>query len=333
MGHRKQSAPRHGSLSYRPRKRVRRVSGRIRHWPEQATEPQILGFAGYKVGMTHVILIDDKPNSPWFGREISRAVTIVDTPPMLVASIRGYGQNGGELQAIGETWIEDLPRDIRRVMPWPKEYDAKASLTKFTKLLDDVQELRIRLLTQPKQAGIGKKKPEIIECSIFGGTIKEQFDYAIPLLGQEIRVRDIFQPGQFLDVVAVTKGKGFQGVVKRFGVSKLPHKSRKRIRAVGTLGPWHPARIMYTVPRAGQMGFHQRTEYNKRLLRIGEKSDDITPAGGFPHYGNLQSDFLLIDGSIPGPSRRLVRLRVPNRPKPLPDKPPEIVYISTTAKK
>ena len=333
MGHRKQSAPRHGSLSYRPRKRVRRVSGRIRHWPEQAAEPQILGFAGYKVGMTHVLLIDDKPNSPWFGREISRAVTIVDTPPMLVASIRGYGQNGGELQAIGETWIENLPRDIRRVMPWPKEYDAKASLAKFTKSLDDVQELRIRLLTQPKQAGIGKKKPEIIECSIFGGSIKEQFDYAVPLLGQEIRVRDIFQPGQFLDVVAVTKGKGFQGVVKRFGVSKLPHKSRKRIRAVGTLGPWHPSRIMYTVPRAGQMGFHQRTEYNKRLLRIGEKSDDITPTGGFPHYGNLQSDFLLIDGSIPGPTRRLVRLRVPSRPKPLPDKPPEIVYISTTPKK
>ena len=333
MGHRKQSAPRHGSLSYRPRKRVRRVSGRIRHWPEQGTEPQILGFAGYKVGMTHVILIDDKPNSPWFGREISRAVTIVDTPPMLVVSVRGYGKNGGELQALGETWIENLPRDIRRVMPWPKEYDAKVSMNKLSKSLDELEELRVRLLTQPKQAGIGKKKPEIIECGVYGGSIKDQFEHVKPLLGQEIRVRDIFQPGQFLDVVAVTKGKGFQGVVKRFGVSKLPHKSRKRIRAVGTLGPWHPNRIMYTVPRAGQMGFHQRTEYNKRLLRIGEKSDDITPAGGFPHYGTLQSDFLLIDGSIPGPSRRLVRLRVPSRPKPLPDKPPEIVYISTTAKK
>jgi large subunit ribosomal protein L3 len=333
MGHRKQSAPRHGSLSYRPRKRVRRVSGRIRHWPEQAAAPHILGFAGYKVGMTHVVLIDDKPNSPWFGREINRPVTIVDTPPMIVAGIRGYGQNGGELKVIGETWMDKLPRDIRRLVPWPKDYDAKASMNKLSKSLEEMKQLRANLLTQPKQAGIGKKKPEIIECAIFGGTIKEQFEYASPLIGQEIRVRDIFQSGQFLDVIAVTKGKGFQGVVKRFGVSKLPHKSRKRIRAVGTLGPWHPNRIMYTVPRAGQMGFHQRTEYNKRLLRIGEKSDDITPAGGFPHYGNLQSDFLLIDGSIPGPSRRLVRLRVPSRPKPVPDKPPEIVYISTTAKK
>ncbi len=333
MGHRKQSAPRHGSLSYRPRKRVRRVSGRIRFWPHQEMEPQFLGFAGYKVGMTHVILIDDKPNSPWFGREISRAVTIVDTPPMLVASIRAYGYSGNGFKAISETWAENLPRDVRRVMPWPKDYDPKTSLNKLTKSLGKAEELRVRLLSQPRQAGIGKKKPEIIECGVFGGSIDEQFEYAMGLIGQEIRVRDIFQPGQFIDVVAVTKGKGFQGVVKRFGVSKLPHKSRKRIRAVGTLGPWHPSRIMYTVPRAGQMGYHQRTEYNKRLLKIGEKSDDITPAGGFPHYGTLQSDFLLIDGSIPGPSRRLVRLRVPSRPKPLPDKPPEIVYISTTAKK
>jgi len=333
MGHRKQSAPRHGSLSHRPRKRVRRVSGRVRHWPEQATEPQILGFAGYKVGMTHVILIDDKPTSPWFGREVSRAVTIVDTPPMLVVSIRGYGQNGGDLRVLSETWMDKLPRDIRRVLPWPQDYEGKTSMDKLSKSLDEITELRVSLLTQPKQAGIGKKKPEVIECGIYGGSIKEQFDYIKPLLGKEIRVRDIFQPGQFLDIIAVTKGKGFQGVIKRFNVAKLPHKSRKAVRAVGTLGPWHPSRIMYTVPRAGQMGLHQRTEYNKRLLRIGEKSDDITPSGGFPHYGNLQSDFLLIDGSLPGPSRRLIRLRVPSRSKPVPDKPPEIVYISTTAKK
>ena len=333
MGHRKQSAPRHGSLSYRPRKRTRRVSGRIRHWATTATEPRILGFAGFKVGMTHVLLIEDKPNSPWFGREITRAVTIVDTPPMLVASIRGYGRNGSSIRVHGETWMENLPRDIRRTLPWPKDYDAKASMTKFTKSLNELVGLRVRLLTQPRQAGIGKKKPDILEVAVLGGSINDQFEYAKNLLGQEIRVRDIFQPGQFLDVIAVTKGKGFQGVVKRFGVSKLPHTSRKRVRAVGTLGPWHPSRIMYTVPRAGQMGFHQRTEYNKRLLRIGEKSDDITPSGGFSHYGVLQSDFLLLDGSIPGPSRRLVQLRVPNRPKPIPDKPPEIVYISTTPKK
>ncbi|MFX1562692.1 MAG: 50S ribosomal protein L3 [Promethearchaeota archaeon] len=333
MGHRKQSASRRGSLAYRPRKRARRITGRVRHWPAHAGDPHILGFAGYKVGMTHVILVEDRQTSPLFGREISRPVTILDTPPMFLASIRGYQRNGGALKVAGECWSENLPKDFNRAMRWPEKYNAKAALKKFTDLLDGLASLRARLITQPRLAGISQKKPDIIECALAGGTIKEQFEYAKNLMGQEIRVRDIFQPGQYLDVIAVSKGKGFQGVVKRFGVAKLHHKTRKRVRAVGTLGPWHPARIMYTVPRAGQMGFHQRTEYNKRLLRIGEKSDDITPKGGFPHYGVLRSDFLIIDGSIPGSTKRLVRIRAPSRPKPVPDKAPEIAYISTTPKK
>lgn len=333
MGHRKKHAPRRGSLAYRPRKRARRITGRIRHWPAYAGDPHILGFAGYKVGMTHVILVEDKQTSPWFGREISRPVTILDTPPMFFASIRGYQRNGGALQVTGECWSEELPKYFSRVMRWPEKYNAKAALKKFTGLLDGLESLRVRLVTQPRLAGVSQKKPDIIECALAGGTIKEQFEYAKNLMGKEIRVRDIFQPGQYLDIIAVSKGKGFQGVVKRFGVSKLHHKTRKRVRAVGTLGPWNPARIMYTVPRAGQMGFHQRTEYNKRLLRIGEKSDDITPKGGFPHYGVLRSDFLLVDGSIPGPTKRLVRMRAPSRPKFILDKAPEIVYISTTPKK
>lgn len=333
MGHRKQSAPRHGSLAYRPRKRARRITGRIRHWPAYVGDPHILGFAGYKVGMTHVVLIDDKQSSPWFGREISRPVTILDTPPMLLASIRGYQRNGGNLQVVGECWCENLPKDFRRIMQWPEKYDAKAALKKFTDLLDGLETIRVRLITQPKLAGVSKKKPDIIECEVAGGTIKAQFEYVKKLIGQEIRVRDIFQQGQYLDVVSVSKGKGFQGVIKRSGAAILQRKTRKRTRALGTLGPWHPSRIMYTVPRGGQMGCHQRTECNKRLLRIGEKSDDITPKGGFPHYGVLGSDFLLVDGSIPGSTKRLIRMRTPNRPKSVPEKAPEIVYISTTPKK
>jgi len=333
VGHRKQSAPRRGSLAYRPRKRARRITGRIRHWPAYAGDPHILGFAGYKVGMTHVVLIDDRQSSPWFGREISRPVTILDTPPMLLASIRGYQRNGGNLQVVGECWCENLPKDFGRIMQWPEKYDAKAALKKFNDLLEGLEILRVRMISQPRLAGVDKKKPDIIECEVAGGTIKEQFEYVKKLIGQEIRVRDIFQQGQYLDVIAVSKGKGFQGVIKRFGAAILQRKTRKRIRALGTLGPWHPSRIMYTVPRGGQMGYHQRTEYNKRLLRIGEKSDDITPKGGFTHYGVLRSDFLLVDGSIPGSTKRLIRMRMPSRPKSVPEKAPEIVYISTTPKK
>ncbi len=333
MGHRKQHAPRHGSLSYRPRKRAFRSTGRIRTWPSQSGDPKIIGFAGYKVGMTHVIVTDNRMTSPWYGREISRAVTIVDTPPMLVAAIRGFRLVDHALQVAGECWAEKLPKDFDRLLQWPDKYDAKAALEKFTKMQDKLVEIRVILMTQPRQAGVSRKKPELIECAVAGGTIPERIEHAKKHLGKEIRVRDFFQPGQYVDVTAITKGKGWQGVVKRFGVSILPHKSRKRIRAVGTLGPWTPGRIMYTCPRGGQMGYHQRTEYNKYIMKIGEKSDDITPSGGFTHYGVLSSDFLLVDGSIPGPAKRLVRLRAPIRPSAIPDKAPDILYISTKPKK
>jgi len=333
MGHRKQSAPRHGSLSYRPRKRARYVTGRVRHWPSHAAEPRILGFAGFKVGMTHVVFAEDKPTSPLLGREVSRAVTILDTPPMLVASIRGYRRVNEALRAAGECWASNLPKEFKRVLSWPDDYDAKAALEKLSGSLDGLAELRVRLLAQPRLASTGQKKPEVLEVAVAGGSIKDQFEYVKKLLGQEIRVRDIFQAGQLLDVIGVTKGKGWQGVVKRFHIPILSRKTRKRTRAVGTLGPWHPSRISYTVARAGQTGFHQRTEYNKRILKIGEKTDAVTPAGGFPHYGVVRSDFLLLDGSIQGSTKRLIRLRVPARPKPVPDKAPELIYVSTTAKK
>ncbi len=283
--------------------------------------------------MTHVIVTDNRTTSPWYGREISRPVTIIDTPPMLVAALRGYRRVEQALQVAGECWAEKMPKDFQRVLQWPDKYDAKSALEKFTKIQGKLDELRVLLLTQPRQAGVSRKKPELIECAVVGGEIPQRIEYAKKLLGQEIRVRDFFSPGTYVDVTAITKGKGWQGVVKRFGVSILPHKSRKRIRAVGTLGPWTPARIMYTTPRGGQMGYHQRTEYNKFIFKIGEKSDDITPSGGFPHYGLLSSDFLIIDGSIPGPAKRLIRLRAPIRPSAIPDKAPDLLYISTKPKK
>jgi len=59
----------------------------------------------------------------------------------------------------------------------------------------------------------------------------------------------------------------------------------------------------------GQMGYQQRTEYNKRLIKIGEDGSDVTPAGGFLHYGEVRGRYLLIKGSLPGPCKRLVRIR------------------------
>jgi large subunit ribosomal protein L3 len=132
-----------------------------------------------------------------------------------------------------------------------------------------------------------------------------------------------------MDLFAITKGKGFQGPVKRWGIKLLPRKSRKTKRGVAAIGPWKPARVLYTVPRAGQMGYHQRTEYNKRILKIGIDGKEVTPKGGFVRYGEVKGTYIIVDGSLPGPAKRLIRLRYPARaPKKIPDSPPNISYIS-----
>ena len=77
------------------------------------------------------------------------------------------------------------------------------------------------------------------------------------------------------------------------------------------------------------MGYHQRTEYNKRILKIGADGSEVTPKGGFLRYGQINGAYILIDGSVPGPAKRLIRLRYPARsPKRFPEEPPKIVSIS-----
>jgi len=149
------------------------------------------------------------------------------------------------------------------------------------------------------------------------------------LLGKTISVGEVFKEGQMVDVISVTKGKGFQGPVKRWGVKILSHKARKTKRGIATLGPWKPPRVLYSVPRAGQMGYFQRTEHNKRILKIGTDGSEVSPKGGFIRYGPVRGTYILLDGSLLGPNKRLVRLRYPARPpKKVSEAPPKITYIS-----
>ena len=141
------------------------------------------------------------------------------------------------------------------------------------------------------------------------------------------------KPGMYVDVLGITKGKGFEGPVTRFGVKRKQHKSRKSVRAVGVIGPWHPAAVMYTIARAGQMGFHQRTETGKRILLVGNgKEKPITPPGGFRHFGNVDGDYAVVRGSVPGPARRFVMVRMPVRGVPKNQNPPQVVEVSTMAR-
>ena len=341
------SKPRRGSLAYSPRKRAKSIVPRIRKWPQEE-EVRLLGFAGYKAGMTHVLMIDDRPGLTK-GKEIFMPVTIVETPPMVVFGIRAYRQGYLGLETATEVWIPNLNPDLkRRIKTLPKNYDEEAFQQKLGELEDlvksgEIVEVRALVHTQPRLIKL-KKKPEVMEYAVGGKSVEDKFAYLKEKLGKEIRAKEVLKEGELLDVIAVTKGKGTQGPVKRWGVKIQFHKAQRagKGRHVGTLGPWHPARVMWTVPQAGQMGFHHRTEFNKRLIAIGENGVleldgnkvEITPKGGFPHYGIVRSDFLMIAGSIPGAIKRIVRVRPAIRPpaKKPPVERPQITYISRESK-
>ncbi len=328
----KYSRPRRGSLAFSPRKRASSIIPRIRSWPEYEGEPKLLGFAGYKAGMTHVIMIDDRKNSPTYGEEIAVPVTVIECPPMKVMGIRVYKNTPYGLQIAGEVWTNELDEHLARRLNLPKKNPDVDKLRE----IGDVAEVRLITYTQPyKITGVPKKVPDVMEQKVGGSDINAVLDYAIEKLGKEVRISEVFQEGQLIDVIAITKGKGFQGPVKRWGVITLDakHARSSKHRRVGTLGPWTPHRVRWTVPQAGQMGFHQRTEYNKRIIKIGENGEEITPSGGFVHYGVVRSDYVLVAGSVPGPVKRLIRMRDAIRPpRKVVYEGVNVLYVSTSSK-
>mgnify|MGYP005858566375 CR=1 FL=1 len=302
--------PRRGSLGYSPRKRAVRAIPRIRSWVNES-KLRMQGFSGYKAGVTHVAMVDDCPNSLTHGEEITTAATVIEAPPMKVCGVRCYGEDTHGLKVLGEVWSPE------------------GSLAEVEKKLDNIKELRLIVHTQPMLSALSKKTPEIMEYPV-SGTPVQAFEYAKKVFGKEIRIGDVFEEGELVDTISVTKGKGFQGALKRWGVKHLPRKTRKGRRTVGTLGPWHPAAMMWTVPTGGQMGYHQRTENNKRILKIG--SGDITPEGGFLNYGVVKGDYIILRGSVAGPRKRLIRLRPAVRPPKRKFEKPQLTYISRESK-
>lgn len=334
MGHKigKAHVPHKGSLQFYPRVRAKRIYPRIRNWPK-VEEVRFLGFAGYKVGMGHAIIIDNRKFSPTRGMEISVPVTILETPPILVWGLRFYKRKPTGLVCKTEVHAEvskELAKDLGRKIKLPKQSkDVEKTLSEIEAKIDEYSDVRAICVTIPRLTKI-KKKPEIFEVAVGGKDVREKLNFLKNFLGKLIRVSDVFKPGEQVDVFAVTKGKGLQGPVKRFGIKLLHHKAKKGRRKPGTLGPERPGKVLFTVPLAGQLGFFSRCEYNKWILDIRNDGGSITPAGGFPHYGILRNDYMVLMGSVPGAKKRLVRLRLALRSnRKLPNVPPKIVSVVT----
>ncbi len=314
--------PRSGSMQYWPRKRASDIVARIRTWTE-TKEKKLLGFPAYKTGMSHIIANDNIPTSITKGEEIQIPVTILECPPIKIAAIMLYGKDAYGLHCTGQINAEKQEKEILRKITAQKK-PSKEPQTK------EAQEVRVLAYTQPKMTGIGKKKPEMLELGIGGANAQEKLEYAKSILGKELTITDVFKEGQVVDVTSITKGKGLQGPVKRFGISLRSHKSEKTKRGPGSLGPWHGPRL-YRVAHAGQMGFQQRTERNKQIMKIGTDVEKINAKGGFVRYGLVKNQYLLMKGGIGGARKRLITLAIPRMPIPkLPKEPMQITHISTS---
>ncbi len=298
----KSNRPRRGSLQFWPRKRAKSQAPAIRHWPE--TTLKLAGFAGYKAGMLHAVV---KGSERWKKQNIAVPVTIVETPPLFIYAIKLYKKTAYGLKSLGEFDSQKFPKELKRAhTPNKKTKDLK----KIEKLLPQVADVRVLVCTQPSVAGVGKKTPELFEVGVGGKDVGEKLSNAKEMLGKSISVSEIFKAGDFVDVVSVTKGKGWQGVVKRFGVPLNPHKATQARRHGGPIGTFGYAKVEYSTPRAGQMGYHIRWSKNNPILLVSNNLKLITPPSGFRNYGLVKSDFLVIKGSIPGPVKRLVKFRV-----------------------
>ncbi|MEA1924451.1 MAG: 50S ribosomal protein L3 [Candidatus Altiarchaeota archaeon] len=311
----KYSKPRAGSLAYMPRKRARKETPRIHFWPDPG-EARILGFAGYKVGMSNVLAIDHRKNSPTSGLEVFVPVTVLETPPLSVAAIRFYKKGYTGLQVHSDIYSDNLSEDFKRAITTldSKKKKPDKELKELEKELDEIADIRLIVYTQPQLTSLSKKKPDLMEMHI-GGAVGEKLDYAKEKLGESISLSEVFRENQCVDITAVSKGKGYQGVIKRYGVRMQPRKAGKGRRHIGSGGAWTPARKMWREPLPGQMGYHTRTENNKMLMHIGDDGSKINPGDGFPRYGTVKKEYILIKGSVPGPSKRLIRMTHPRKPK------------------
>jgi large subunit ribosomal protein L3 len=320
--------PRSGSLEYWPRKRSKRVFARVRAWTK-AKEAKPLGFAGYKVGMTHLIINDNRKTSTTKGMDIFCPVTIIECPPLKAASIKFYKNTISGSKLVSEIPAENLDKEVKRSIILPKKQKKGSKEKDFP---SDFDYIRLLVYTSPKLTGIGKKKPEMFEIAV-GGNKEDQLNYAKEKLGKDINVTEVFKEGQQLDIHAVSKGKGVQGPVKRFGISLKHHKTEKSRRSPGSLGGWiAQGHIMWRQAKAGKMGYHLRTEHNKWLLKIGN-ANEISKKAGFNNYGVIKNNYILVKGSVIGPKKRLVRINESVRPdKKIPDSPPTVQYINLEQK-
>lgn len=306
---------------------------------DSSKKPHLTAFMGYKAGMTHIVREIERPGSKLHKKDVVEPVTIIDCPPIVCVGVVGYRETPKGLQCVRSVWASHLSEECRRrfYKNWycskKKAYckyaahratpEGKSEMAQQLQLLKDkCQVIRAICHTQIRKTPLVSKRAHIMEIQVNGGSVAEKVDFAVGLMEQEVRLNTVFEEGEMVDIIGVTKGHGTEGVIHRWGVTRLPRKTHRGLRKVACIGAWHPSRVQWQVPRSGQRGFHHRTEINKRVYRVGLSEDPrsgstnaditekrITPMGGWTRYGAVNNDFLMIKGMCPGPAKRILTIR------------------------
>jgi len=305
----KHGTTRHGSLQFYPRKRANKILPSV-NWNSISDKKirGMLGFICYKVGMKSAYVRDNLSTSLTKGQRITIPVTIVECPPLKILSVRFYKNNN----VTGEILNQNLDKEVKKKIKTPKHFSKK--IEDFKKDYDDI---KLIVYSQAKKTGI-KKNPDFMEVGLAGNT-EDKLNFVKENLAKELTIKDFLtedlMKDGLLDIRGVTKGKGTQGAAKRFGLTLRAHKSEKGVRGPGSGGPWHPTRVEFTQPMMGQMGYFTRVIFNNKIIETGNiREKNINPSQGFKKYGRINNDYIIISGSIQGPSKRQLILTPAYRP-------------------
>jgi large subunit ribosomal protein L3 len=292
------SRPRYGSLQFWPRKRADRFIPRV-NWSVVKGEG-LLGCIAYKAGMATAVVKDSTPKSMTPGKKLAVPVTLLEVPPMKIYSVRFY-KNG----IVSTEVVVSNDSHLKRVVRVAKKVDVSA--IDSVKEFDDVRVLAYSLVSE---TGV-KKTSDFVELGIGG---KDKLSIVKQLIGKPISVSEVVR-GDLVDVRGLTKGKGLSGPVARMGIGLKGHKSEKGRRRPGSLGPWHPAHVTFRVPMAGQLGMFNRVHYNLKVLGSGNiNGNSHGLEKPFMHYGQMRTGYVMVHGSVQGPTKRQIIVTPAMRP-------------------
>jgi len=153
---------------------------------------------GYKAGMTHILREVDKPGSKLHKKEVVEAVTIIETPPMVVVGLVGYNRTVQGLKTVGTVWAQHIGEECRRrfyknwyrakkkaFTKYALRYDASVKKNTIDKQLLRIKKradvIRVIAHTQIRKINIRQKKAHIMEVQVNGGSVPQKVDFAVGL--------------------------------------------------------------------------------------------------------------------------------------------------------